>query len=75
MSLLRSTFIIVAGAIVTFLCLTWVAQFFNPKDDSTPVIWLESLGKKEKPEPEEQKSFIELDSDAPAIEVQIEEGR
>jgi hypothetical protein len=73
MSLLRSCFILIAGAFVTYLCLTWVAQFFNLKDDSTPVIWIEALGKPEKPVVEEQKSFIELGSDAPAIEVQIED--
>jgi len=73
MSLLRSLFILIAGAFVTYLCLTWVAQFFNLKDDAMPVIWIQALGTSEKPVVEERKSFIELESEAPSIEVQIED--
>lgn len=31
------------GAVVMVGCLLWVSQFFNLKDDTTPVIWIENL--------------------------------
>ena len=60
MRVLRIVLTGLAGLVMTFALLMWIAQFFMGEGESTPIIFLEQL--QEQPE-EESEGFGEFHND------------